>query len=45
MIMNSVHIDMERAKQNIYWDCYTGLSSALTRERDKESDYSFEKIK
>ena len=35
---------MERARQNIYWDCYTGLSSALTREKDKENDYSFEKI-
>ena len=43
-IGNSEHIDVERAKQNIYWDCYTGLSSALTREKDKENDYSFEKI-
>ena len=43
-IGNSEHIDVERARQNIYWDCYTGLSSALTREKDKENDYSFEKI-
>ena len=43
-IENSEHIDIDRAKQNIYWDCYTGLSSALTREKDKENDYSFEKI-
>ena len=43
-IENSEHIDVERAKQNIYWDCYTGLSSALTRAQDKENDYSFEKI-
>ena len=35
---------MERAKQNIYWDCYTGYSSALTRRKDKENDYSFERI-
>ena len=41
---NSEHIDTERAKQNIYWDCYTGYSSALTREQDKENDYSFERI-
>lgn len=43
-IENSEHIDVERAKQNIYWDCYTGLSSELTRGQDKENDYSFEKI-
>ena len=43
-IENSEHIDVERARQNIYWDCYTGLSSALTRAQDKEYDYSFEKI-
>ena len=43
-IGNSEHIDVERARQNIYWDCYTGFSSALTRAQDKENDYSFEKI-
>lgn len=43
-VANSEHIDMERTRQNIYWDCYTGLSSALTRERGGENDYSFEKI-
>ena len=43
-IENSEHIDTERAKQNIYWDCYTGFFSAKIREHDKENDYSFEKI-
>ena len=43
-IENSEHIDVDRSKQNIYWDCYTGLSSAFTREQDKDNDYSFEKI-
>ena len=43
-IENSEHIDVDRSKQNIYWDCYTGLSSALTKGQDKENDYSFEKI-
>ena len=43
-VANSEHIDMERTRQNIYWDCYTGLSSALTRERGGENDHSFEKI-
>ncbi len=43
-VANSGHIDMERTKQNIYWDCYTGFSSALTRERGGENDYSFERV-
>ena len=43
-IENSEHIDADRARQNIYWDCYVGFSSAKIREHDKENDYSFEKI-
>ena len=43
-VANSEHIDVERTRQNIYWNCYTGLSSALTRERGGGNDYSFEKI-
>ena len=43
-IENSGHIDVERAERNIYWDCYTGFSSAKIRDHDKENDYSFEKI-
>ena len=43
-IENSEHIDADRARQNIYWDCYIGFSSAKIREHDKENDYSFEKI-
>lgn len=43
-VANSEHIDMERTKQNIYWDCYTGFSSVLTRDRGGENDYSFERI-
>jgi len=43
-IENSGHIDVERAEQNLYWDCYTGFSSSKIREIDKENDYSFEKI-
>ena len=39
-VANSEHIDMERTRQNIYWDCYTGLSSSQTRERGGENDYS-----
>lgn len=43
-VENSGHIDTERTKRNIYWDCYTGFSSAQTRERGGENDYSFERI-
>ncbi len=39
---SSEHIDTERTRQNIYWDCYAGFSSELVR--DKDNDYSFEKI-
>ena len=28
-ITNSEHIDPERVQQNIYWDCYNGIRSAL----------------
>ena len=43
-VANSEHIDLELTKQNIYWDCYTGFSSVLARERGGENDYSFERI-
>lgn len=43
-VANSEHINEERTKQNIYWDCYTGYSSSLIRQQDKENDYSFEQI-
>lgn len=28
-IDNSDHIDLERAKRNVYWDCYNGIRSAF----------------
>ena len=43
-VANSEHINEERTKQNIYWDCYTGYSSSLIRQQDKGNDYSFEQI-
>ena len=33
---NSEHIDPERAKGNIYWDCYHGIRSAS--DKDKQTD-------
>ena len=35
-IANSEHIDPERVQQNIYWDCYNGIRSAL-RPKDVDS--------
>lgn len=30
-IGNSEHIDVKRVRKNIYWDCYTGFSSAKNK--------------
>ena len=31
-VENSEHIDAERARQNIYWDCYRGFTTHEFRE-------------
>ena len=41
---NSEHIDVERAKRNIYWDCYRGITTSDNRNADAEQDFSFEKV-
>lgn len=41
-VENSGHIDPERAKKNIYWDCYQGLSSEAYGEGKQK--YSFEDV-
>lgn len=41
---NSEHIDAERAKRNIYWDCYRGITTSDKRNADTERDFSFEKV-
>ena len=41
---NSEHIDAERAKRNIYWDCYRGITTSDNRNVDAEQDFSFEKV-
>lgn len=43
-IENSEHIDPERAKKNIYWDCYRGFTTAESREDAGQPDFSFEQI-
>ncbi|MBU5415507.1 plasmid recombination protein [Anaerobutyricum soehngenii] len=39
---HSEHIDSERIKQNIYWDCYQGYTTM--EDRGKENNLSFEQI-
>ena len=41
---NSGHIDSERAKKNVYWDCYRGYTTAESREDSSQPDFSFEQI-
>lgn len=31
-VENSEHIDSERAKRNVYWDCYRGYTTGESRE-------------
>lgn len=33
-IANSEHIDEERAKQNLYWDCYNGFRNFKNPEKE-----------
>ena len=41
---NSEHIDADRARQNIYWDCYRGFTTHEFRENPEQPDFSFEEI-
>ena len=43
-VENSEHIDAERAKQNVYWDCYRGYTTGESRENTAQPDFSFEEI-
>lgn len=43
-VENSEHIDAERAKKNVYWDCYRGVTFFESREKDEEHDFSFEEV-
>lgn len=42
-IENSDHIDGERAKRNIYWDCYNGYRTFADRSGDEMAD-TFEDV-
>lgn len=41
---NSEHIDKERTKYNIYWDCYRGLTTVNNRKDGNSPDFSFGQI-
>ena len=43
-VENSEHIDADRARQNIYWDCYRGFTTHELRENPEQPDFSFEEI-
>lgn len=43
-VENSEHSDTERAKKNVYWDCYRGFTLAEFREQPDQPDFSFEEI-
>ena len=43
-VENSEHIDADRARQNIYWDCYRGFTTHEFRENPEQPDFSFEEI-
>ena len=43
-VQNSEHIDAQRAKKNVYWDCYRGITTPELREKPEQPDFSFEEI-
>ncbi len=43
-VRNSEHIDVERAKQNIYWDCYQGYHFPKDQDQEDEVTLSFERV-
>jgi len=43
-VENSEHIDLERGRKNVYWDCYRGYTTLENREDSSQPDFSFEEI-
>ena len=43
-INNSEHIDGERAKGNIYWDCFNGYRTFYDKENECELANTFEEV-
>ena len=38
-VENSEHIDAQRAKKNVYWDCYRGFTTPEIRENPEQPDF------
>ena len=43
-IGKSEHIDQDRAKRNVYWDCYQGFHFPQDQEQENKIVYSFEQV-
>ena len=43
-VANSDHIDVERAKRNVYWDCFQGFHFPSDQAQEEQISYSFEQI-
>ena len=43
-VENSEHIDSQRVKKNVYWDCYRGYTTQELRKNPEQPDFSFEEI-
>ena len=43
-IGNSDHVDQERARQNVYWDCYQGFHFPMDEEQEEGIFFSFEQV-
>ena len=41
-VENSEHIDAERTKFNVYWDCYQGYS--LPNDENKRARFTFSEV-
>ena len=41
---NSSHIDSERAKKNVYWDCYRGYTVGRRIEGDANDELFFQPL-
>ena len=39
-VENSEHIDAERARQNVYWDCYRGFTTYDFRDNPEPVSYT-----
>jgi len=43
-VKNSEHIDQERVRRNVYWDCYQGYHYPEDQEQEEKITYSFDQV-